>query len=72
MECQFEVKKAVCIYTYPSCPRKGKCCECIAYHLQFDELPGCVFPPEVEKTFDRSFSRFAAIVADRGKGGRKG
>jgi len=34
------------------------------------ELPVCVFPPRVEKTYDRSFARLIAVLAD--KGGRKG
>ena len=66
MECNIEANKAGCPCTYEPCPRKGKCCECIAYHLKYDELPGCVFPSEVEKTFDRSFTRFARVV-DGGK-----
>jgi hypothetical protein len=31
-----------------------------------DELPACVFPAEVERTYDRSFARFAAWVKERG------
>lgn len=58
MECNIEANKATCPCTYEPCSRKGKCCECIAYHLKFEELPGCVFPPEIERTFDRSFGRF--------------
>jgi hypothetical protein len=50
-----------CACTYPGCPRKGTCCECLRYHLANDELPGCCFPPEVEKTYDRSFRRFARL-----------
>jgi hypothetical protein len=30
-----------------------------------DELPACAFPPEIEKTYDRSFSRFAGFVSER-------
>ena len=52
-----------CSCTYSSCPRKGKCCECLQYHLSMDQLPGCAFPPEVERTYDRSFRRFAQIYA---------
>jgi len=26
------------------------------------ELPACVFPDDVEKTFDRSFEKFAELV----------
>ena len=69
MECQIEVNKAKCTCTYEPCSRKGKCCECIWHHLEFDELPACVFPPEVERTFDRSFARFVAVFEARG--GRK-
>ena len=69
MECQIEVNKAKCNCTYEPCPRKGKCCDCISYHLEFGELPACVFPPEVEKTYDRSFARFVAVF--NAGGGRK-
>ncbi|MFC2056263.1 DUF6485 family protein [Chloroflexota bacterium] len=68
MECQIEANQSRCICTYKSCPRKGKCCECIAYHLEFDELPGCVFPSEVEKTYDRSFARFVEVLRARSSG----
>lgn len=49
-----------CTCSYPGCPRKGRCCECLQFHLKSNELPGCCFPPEVEKTYDRSFARFVA------------
>lgn len=71
MECQIDENKAKCACTYEPCIRKGKCCECIAYHLEFDELPGCVFPTEVEKTYDRSIGRFVEVFADRARGGGK-
>jgi hypothetical protein len=51
---------AKCACTYPGCPRHGKCCECLSYHLAQKQLPGCCFPPAVEKTYDRSFKRFVA------------
>ncbi len=69
MECNIEANKAGCNCTYEPCSRKGKCCECISYHLKMDELPACVFPPEVERTYDRSFARFAELV--QGRGGKK-
>lgn len=50
------LKKCTCSYDY--CSRKGKCCECISYHRSRNELPGCLFPPEVERTYDRSIERF--------------
>jgi hypothetical protein len=70
MECQIELNKARCNCTYEPCSRKGKCCECIAYHLESEELPACAFPPEIEKSYDRSFTRFVQVFSD--KGGRKG
>ena len=69
MECQIDVNKVKCSCTYEPCSRKGKCCECISYHLESYELPACVFPPEVEKTYDRSFARFVEVV--KARGGRK-
>jgi hypothetical protein len=53
-----------CACTYPGCPRKGNCCECLRYHLAHQELPGCAFSPEVERTYDRSFARFATLHRD--------
>lgn len=49
-----------CACTYPGCPRHGRCCACLAYHLASRQLPACCFPPEVEKTYDRSFAKFIA------------
>ncbi|MCL2111650.1 MAG: DUF6485 family protein [Clostridiales bacterium] len=50
-----------CTCTY-SCPRRGKCCECLSYHLKSDAFPACFFSEAAEKTYDRSF---AALVRDR-------
>ncbi|HRW93830.1 MAG TPA: DUF6485 family protein [Thermotogota bacterium] len=47
-----------CNCSYPGCPRKGKCCACIAYHRRLGELPACYFTPEQERTFDRSIAYF--------------
>lgn len=59
-ECpNIEVNLEECPCTYPGCPRKGKCCECIQHHLKNDELPACAFSEEAEKTYDRSFEKFA-------------
>ncbi len=52
---------AKCACTYASCGRRGRCCECLQYHLKNGELPGCCFPPEVERTYDRSIARFVAV-----------
>jgi len=58
MECNIEKNKKKCICTYEPCSRKGKCCECITYHWNMGGLPGCLFPPEVERTYDRSIEKF--------------
>ena len=50
-----------CKCTYTSCSRRGRCCECLRYHLASNQLPGCCFPPEVEKTYDRSFAKFIEV-----------
>ena len=47
-----------CNCTYEPCPRKGICCECIAYHRALGELPACYFSAGTERTFDRSIAAF--------------
>lgn len=65
MECQIEVNKSSCPCTYEPCSRKGKCCECIRYHWELGELPGCLLPPEVEATYDRSLSKFISVYSKK-------
>jgi hypothetical protein len=65
MECDVEDNSAKCGCTYSSCSRKGKCCECIRYHWRNQELPGCLFPPQLEKTYDRSLENFVAYWKER-------
>lgn len=62
MECQKEQNLNNCNCTYPGCSRKGVCCECLTYHLRMRQLPACVFPDDVEKSYDRSFEKFAELV----------
>jgi hypothetical protein len=59
-ECNQEQNKVSCTCTYEPCRRKGICCECITYHRENGEMPGCLFPPQVERTYDRSITRFVA------------
>jgi hypothetical protein len=54
------VKKCNC--SYGGCSKQGICCECLRYHLGMRQLPACCFPDNVEKTYDRSFERFASLV----------
>jgi len=62
MECNKNRNLKNCNCTYDPCSRKGVCCECLSYHLAMRQLPGCCFPDAVEKTWDRSFERFAQLV----------
>jgi uncharacterized protein DUF6485 len=57
--------KQFCNCTYEPCSRKGKCCECMQYHLKMKQLPACAFPDDVEKSWDRSFSKFVEVCRDR-------
>ncbi len=62
MECSKEKNASRCNCTYEPCPRKGACCECLSHHLAQKELPGCCFPDDAEKTWNRSFAHFADLV----------
>jgi hypothetical protein len=59
MDCKQEQNLANCTCTYMACGKRGVCCECIQNHLPKKQLPGCFFPPDAEKTYDRSFKAFA-------------
>jgi len=50
--------QAKCPCTYPGCPKKGMCCECLRFHLSNNEVPACFFSPEGEKSYDRSIDNF--------------
>ena len=62
MECRKEQNMERCNCTYDPCSKKGICCDCLSYHLSMKQLPACCFPNEVERTYDRSFERFAQLV----------
>ncbi|MEO0076090.1 MAG: DUF6485 family protein [candidate division WOR-3 bacterium] len=57
-ECQIIKNKRFCTCTYELCPRKARCCECVIYHRQNNEIPGCFFSRQAEKTYDRSIRNF--------------
>mgnify|MGYP005868452405 CR=1 FL=1 len=67
-KCSLNKNTAQCSCTYEPCPRKGKCCECLRYHRLRDELPGCLFPPEVERTYDRSVAFLEAAASRKAHG----
>ncbi|RLI30243.1 hypothetical protein DRO48_03585 [Candidatus Bathyarchaeota archaeon] len=63
--CQYERNLARCPCTYEPCEKKGLCCECLHYHWSRGELPACLFPPEIERTYDRSLKRFIEYYKDK-------
>jgi hypothetical protein len=63
--CPHTSVSVTCTCTYEPCPRKGKCCECIAYHRRNGELPGCLFSRDAERTYDRSVRKF--VQSSQGK-----
>ena len=65
MNCKKDHNKKNCNCSY-SCDKKGKCCDCITYHRKLGQLPACYFPNDVEKTYDRSISKFLELVQERG------
>ncbi len=65
-ECRVEQKRQSCACTYTSCGKRGICCDCLESHWGEGQLPGCLFPPDVEKTYDRSVERFIKTYQERG------
>jgi len=62
MECKKELNLNSCNCSYEPCSRKGVCCDCLKYHLVARELPACCFPDNIERTYNRSFEKFAELV----------
>ena len=66
-ECKIDENRKNCPCTYEPCSRKGMCCQCIIYHKRIGELPACYFPPDVEKTGERSIEKFVELIKERGQ-----
>jgi hypothetical protein len=64
-KCRSDQNLARCNCSYEPCSRKGVCCECLAYHWSMKELPACLFPDQVERTYDRSLRRFISVYRDK-------
>ena len=66
MQCKKEENFVNCPCSYPDCPRKGMCCECVAHHRIKNEIPACFFPveAEVETMNDRSVDNFIKAQED--------
>ncbi len=63
MECVSTRSLSHCTCTYTSCDKRGNCCKCIMFHRTRGEIPGCLFTPEGERSYDRSLRNF---ISDRG------
>jgi len=64
-ECRADKNLKKCNCSYEPCSRKGNCCECLDFHWSMNELPACLFPDSVERTYDRSLRRFISVHKDR-------
>ena len=67
--CNTQKNLAQCNCSYEPCSRKGKCCECLKYHMRMNEVPACFFPDSAERSYDRSVSHFIKVYQKRGKTG---
>jgi len=65
MDCKKATNLKMCSCSYDPCNRKGLCCDCVSYHLKKRQLPGCFFPKDAEKTYNRSFEYFARLVTEK-------
>jgi len=67
-DCNQEQLEKDCACTYSSCSRRGRCCECVKYHLRNNELPGCAFAKiskDAERSYNRDFEYFAKLVLEK-------
>lgn len=58
MDCKKEENKIECSCTATTCSNRGVCCDCVRYHRDRSEVPGCFFPAAAERTWDRSIANF--------------
>ncbi|WP_459895276.1 DUF6485 family protein [Desulfurobacterium crinifex] len=65
MECKREENLKSCACTYVYCNKRGICCDCIRSHRERGEIPGCLFPPEAEKQYNRSLEFFLQVWAEK-------
>jgi hypothetical protein len=58
MQCKKEENAVNCTCSYPDCPRKGMCCECVMHHRKKGEIPACFFPVSEEGDYNRKVDYF--------------
>lgn len=63
MECKRDENKINCTCTYTSCSNRGVCCDCVRFHRENGEIPGCFFPASAERTYDRSVENFVRVMS---------
>lgn len=61
MDCKKEENKIDCTCTAMTCSSRGVCCDCVRYHREKGEIPGCFFPPAAERGYDRSVANFVRL-----------
>jgi len=61
MECKKDENKAGCTCTAKACSKRCVCCDCVKYHREKDEIPGCFFPAAAERSYDRSIANFIRV-----------
>ena len=65
MECKKEENKIGCTCTATTCSNWGICCDCVRYHRENGEIPGCFFTSASERTWDRSIENFVKTMAKK-------
>ncbi|MGE5398262.1 MAG: DUF6485 family protein [Chitinophagales bacterium] len=60
LDCKKDNNIKKCNCTYEPCSRKGMCCQCVEYHRKRNELPGCYFSKETERSYERSIRAYFA------------
>lgn len=63
MECKRDENKIGCTCTATTCSNRGICCDCVRYHRENGEIPGCFFTAASERTWDRSIENFVRTMA---------
>lgn len=64
MDCKKIENKIDCTCTATTCSNRGVCCDCIRYHKEQNEVPGCLFPHAAERSYDRSIANFVRCYTE--------
>lgn len=64
MECRKSENLAGCTCT-AGCSNRGICCLCVSHHREKGQIPGCFFPSDAEKTYDRSIEYFIEVMSKK-------